>query len=183
MSSENPQQYSVVKENGERVVPATRRPDGTWRKERRVKDGYTPQDEQPLFQTKAIMARQGVPLCPGLDDAEVVARMKAVKKPKEQKLAQLKEKPASVSKTSEKSIPKDLPQATSQETAEEDPQAMLEKDMRKLKKKIRECDLLVDKHKNGDPLTTQEEEKLSKLTLWNEELHCLEAGLSGLNLK
>jgi hypothetical protein len=72
----------------------------------------------------------------------------------------------SVSKTSEKSIPKDLSETTASHEAIEDPQVKLEKDLRKLKKKIRECDILVEKQGNGDPLTPPEEEKLSKLTAW-----------------
>lgn len=33
----------------QRVVGGTLRPDGTVRKERKVRPGYTPQDEQPVY--------------------------------------------------------------------------------------------------------------------------------------
>jgi len=36
-------------DQGERVVLGSRRPDGTYRKERRIRAGYTPQDEQPTY--------------------------------------------------------------------------------------------------------------------------------------
>lgn len=42
----------VVNDQGDRVIPGTRRPDGTVRKERRIRPGYTPQDEVQTYQSK-----------------------------------------------------------------------------------------------------------------------------------
>lgn len=45
--------YSV-NDAGERIIAASRRPDGTLRKERRVRAGYVPQDEQPVYQSRGV---------------------------------------------------------------------------------------------------------------------------------
>ena len=42
---------------GERVIESTKRPDGTYRRERRVRPGYVPQDEQPVYQSKGTLVR------------------------------------------------------------------------------------------------------------------------------
>jgi hypothetical protein len=50
------QPYTVT-EHGEKVLAGSRRPDGTIRKERRIRAGYTPQDEQPTYQSTGAMVR------------------------------------------------------------------------------------------------------------------------------
>ena len=46
-------------EQGERVIAASKRPDGTLRKERRVRAGYTPQDEQPVYVSRGAAVSGG----------------------------------------------------------------------------------------------------------------------------
>jgi hypothetical protein len=50
-------QQATVTETGDKVIPGTRRPDGTLRKERRVRAGYVPQEEQQVYKSVGAQVR------------------------------------------------------------------------------------------------------------------------------
>ncbi|XP_045817822.1 partner of Y14 and mago-like [Trifolium pratense] len=206
MSSTDRGEDQVKKQNqqqqqGERILAPTRRPDGTYRKQVRIRAGYTPQDEVAIYQPKPALMRKemashiGPPgYDPQLDSKPKTKAVKRNERKKEKKRLQANEsnleptvvedsikQEAVVSLTSqinELAVSGDTsivtPTTNSVEASEPIGSAQdLDKRIRALKKKIRLTEALQEKTAEQD-LKPEQLEKLAKLEDWRKELKQLE---------
>ncbi|SRR6266498_4219382 len=192
MSSNEPTPSGIVTtDNNERVIPATRRADGTLRKERRVRPGFVPQEDVARYKNRWV-AETTPPPRPKPELSKTKAQKKNEKRnlkrkeerEKEDKNQQVIENDDSLdqlqNKMSEMSINNNIesPAAYTEEkttiTIEQ-----LENTTRKIKaleKKIRQIERIKEKQVHGESLKLEEEEKLNKLEQIQEELRRLKQG-------
>lgn len=130
-------------ENGDWVIPSTRRPDGTWRKEIKVKAGYVPQEEVGVFQTVASRAAARASI-PGLAPQSATTTNKTKKKSK--KIEELDKQSCQVDNISSAMAPLSI------SSESHDPEPILlstdeinMKKLRGLKKKLKD---IIDLEKN-----------------------------------
>ncbi|PNT77700.1 partner of Y14 and mago isoform X1 [Brachypodium distachyon] len=112
-SSEQRRLLTIPKE-GERIIAPTRRPDGSLRKEIRIRAGYVPQDEVAIYQSKgALMRKSGPDVTPGYDPAlDAKPKTKAAKRNERRK----EKRHQQGSSTNDKGKSLDIEEADARET-------------------------------------------------------------------
>jgi len=135
----------VKSKDGNTYIPATQRPDGTWRKPVKVKEGYVPADERPRYQCKAQVEatkrESGSKFPVGWSPKDLQKQANGIREQRKQQQAS--------SSAAESSVPIT-------------PQDHMQKKISVLLKKIDEIDKLKERIDNGE-LKNPEKTQLQKL--------------------
>jgi partner of Y14 and mago protein len=165
---------------GERHIPASLRPDGSLRKEIRVRPGYRPPEDVEVYKNRTAegfrnRGKAGVPGAEGLKSEEKpttpspAANKNAKRREARKKAAAAgddgNEEEVKPTETKEKEAAKCEPEKPV------DPEAEKEKEAKKLIKKLRQARDLKDKKEQGDKLLPEQFEKVIKI---NELIRQLE---------
>lgn len=151
-------------DNGERHIPSSVRPDGSVRKEIRVRPGYRPPEDVEVYKNRTAEAwknrgKGGVPgaEAPTQDEAASAAANKNAKRREARKKAAAAGKDDPTADTNKA----EAPEPTKEEPL--DPEAEKAKEARKLSKKLRQARDLKDKKEKGDSLLPEQFEKVIRI--------------------
>ncbi|KAH3919972.1 hypothetical protein HBI56_033300 [Parastagonospora nodorum] len=172
--------------SGERHIPSSVRPDGTMRKEIRVRPGYRPPEDVELYKNRTAegfrnRGKAGVPGAESLkpdDDptklsaaANKNAKRREARKKAAATATDWKEEEEVKSAGGKTAGKKDVVETAAEPEKPKDPEAEKEKEAKKLMKKLRQAKELKDKKEKGDKLLPEQFEKVIKI---NELIRQLE---------
>ncbi|KAI5248872.1 hypothetical protein E4T47_05324 [Aureobasidium subglaciale] len=164
--------------SGERHIPASVRPDGSLRKEIRVRPGYRPPEDVELYKNRTAEAykNRGKGGVPGADTTPATKDLSSAAANKNAKRREARKKAAASAPTKEDTstvITSKECAAPAEAGKEElvDPEVEKTKEAKKLAKKLRQARDLQDKKEKGDALLPEQFQKVIKI---NELIRQLE---------
>ncbi|KAJ3081586.1 hypothetical protein HK102_002247 [Quaeritorhiza haematococci] len=187
----------------ERIIPASRRPDGSVRKERKVRPGYVPQEDVATYKNqKAETFKAPEGYVPGIGVVnkpsspsrqqqlvyeEDLAKSKTAKKNEKRKMKKILER---MSAPIEPEVTQSSSNATSTSSQTSKPTSAptssspddIEKKIKNLRKKLRQIDDIQKKADSGETLLPEQKEKLEKKGSVEAEIAELEKSLGALSV-
>lgn len=171
-----PSKAGIVEADGERHIPSSVRPDGSKRKEIKIRPGYKPPEDVETYKNRTADAFRnrgtgGIPGADGLKDKDEgsASSNKNAKRREARKKAKAAEdgevKPAESSKVGEGKAPEKI--------EEVDPEVEREKKARTLKKKLKQAKDLKEKKDGGSALLPEQFAKVIKINELIRELDAL----------
>lgn len=168
--------------NGESVIPSSTRPDGSVRKEIRVKPGYKPPEDVEVYKNRTAQAwknrgKGGVPGAAAADDEQKLPQPSgAAGKNAKRREARKKAAASATDGNDAKAATNGEKSAegnTNAKPEEVDPEAEKAKEARKLAKKLRQARELKDKKEKGDSLLPEQFAKVIKISELMRQLDSL----------
>lgn len=177
-----PSKAGIVEDpSGQRHIPSSVRPDGTKRKEIKIRPGYKPPEDVEVYKNRTAegfrtRGRGGIPGAEGLkdDEAESTASNKNAKRREARKKAKAAEE-AGESTSDNKPATAANDSWRKEETKEEvvDPEVEKEKKARNLRKKLKQARELKEKKEGGVALLPEQFAKTIKINELIRELSAL----------
>ncbi|GJJ72672.1 partner of Y14 and mago [Entomortierella parvispora] len=154
------------KEDDVRVIPMTRRPDGTYRKERKVRPGYTPPEDVAKYTNTVLSSNRPAPT--PATPISTTPKTKTQLKNEKRKIKRKEEtgpesEPSMTAKSETKETAKAEQNATTATVTEAAEPVDTEKKLRALSKKLRQIEQLKERQDKGETLIPEQVEKISKL--------------------
>ena len=164
-------------DDGSMVIPGSRRPDGTYRKDVKVRAGYVPQDEVPKFISPgcAFETRRAADPLPGFS---VAAQPQPKMSQSQKKAAARQKKRAAKQQQKAEGGGSASPAAKEKTTKDSQPPAQqgppIQNKIKGVQKKIKQTEQLVEKKEAGQKLNADQLTKIDRLEELRSELAALQ---------